>query len=136
MLKRVTVVFLGLLVLGACKGNRAKILEDASDQGSWRMDGTLIRQYDITLTQAYDSILQLAKDQEWRVTDRSSSPYGADIDAVADDGKLPIEFSVWAPANKAVEIGVKYAGGDRIESIRVFEQLDKFLPKKDDAAAK
>lgn len=136
MLKRLAVAVLAVLVLAACKGHRLKVMEDASDQGSWRMDGTLIRKYHVTLTEAYDAIVQLAKNEDWRVTKRSSSPYGAQVHAVTQEGDTPVRFEVWAPAGKAVEVGVEYDGGDRIQSIRVFEKLEKILLKKDTSQEK
>lgn len=117
-------------LLAGCRGDRATtFIERPTEAGRWRMDGTLIRSYDVTLTQAYDAILALAKDKDWIVRETESDDYTAGIDVKTRD-LVEINFDVWAPPGKATDIGIEYAGGDRVGSIKIFDDLERVLPGK------
>ena len=125
------VAILSAVFLGGCQGERITGFEKATDDGQWRFDGTLIRSYNVTLTQAYDSALKLAKSKHWIVSETDSGEYKAHITARTVE-HVKITFDIWAPPNKATDIGIGYGGatGDKIGSTHVFDDLERVLPGK------
>jgi hypothetical protein len=123
-------VFVSAAALTGCRGDRVTtFIEQPTDERRWRVDGTLIRSYNVTLQQAYDSVLKLADRKKWVVTDTASGQYTADID-VRTVERVEINFDIWAPPGKATDIGIEYAGGDKIGSAAVFSDLERYLPGK------
>jgi hypothetical protein len=124
------VTLAGLTFLGACSsGERfgSGIVETATPDGRWRdVDGTLIRSYNVSLQGAYDAVAKLAKDQGWTAKPQSGA-HEAEFDIVTADN-VAIGIDIWAPAGKATDIGVRYGKGDRFQSVRIFELLEKELP--------
>lgn len=116
--------------LVGCEGERpGSVFDQTSADGRLRLDGKLIRSYDVTLEQSYDSIIALAKNKNWLVRKTSVDTHTAEISVKSRD-QIDIQFSVWAPANMSTDIGIKYSGGDKIGSIQVFEELERILPGK------
>lgn len=121
-----------VVVIGAlgCQGERpGAIFDETTPDGRWRIDGTLIRSYNVTLMQAYDSIHALAAGKNWLIRKSETSTHTSHI-SIKTRELVEIEFSVWAPANSATDIGIEYAGGDKIGAIRVFDELERILPGK------
>lgn len=124
--------FIGLLLVGVtgCRGERlTSVVEQPTAEGRWRADGLLIRSYNVTLGQAVDSITDLAQRKRWLIVRVVHDEHTADVDVKTSE-LVEINFDIWAPAGKATDIGVEYGGGNRIGSIRVFDDLERVLPGK------
>lgn len=118
------------VAVGGCQTERVgSYFETSTSEGRWRTDGYLIRSYQVTLGQAADAVLALARKNRWLLIDDRRDQTGAGIVTKTHE-LVEISFDIWAPPDKATDIGIKYAGGNRPGSIRVFQELERRMPGK------
>ena len=118
------------LALG-CSGERTfKRLEQITDQGRWTIDDTLIRTYDVSLEQAYESAVTLFKDSGWQIKKRGSEVAEARVQGETIAGDF-VRIEIWALKGEATAIGVRYSNeGDHVESAKILDKLEATLPGK------
>ena len=118
------------LALAGCGGDRiSSVLDEPSSDGRWRPDGVLIRSYNVNLEEAAAAVRKLSQSKHWFLLGDDRTEHKAYI-RVKTREMVRIEFRIWAPANKATEIGIRYMGGDRAGALRTFENLETLLPNK------
>ena len=126
----IAIVITGATALAGCQGDRwSSVVDQATPEGRWRPDGVLIRSYNVTLDQAADAVLALAQGEGWLIISERRGERSAHVNAKTRQ-LVAIDFSVWAPVDRATEIGIEYGGGNRAGSILMFEDLERLLPGK------
>jgi len=129
MKTKVIAMVIAAAAAAGCAGMRfsAPGLEKRTEQGVWRVDGALIRTYDISLAEAFDSIDQMCKENAWIITGRDLEPREAGVEAYTRN-QNKIEFQIWAPPGRPTDIGIEVDGGEQDRSAEVFAALEPYLP--------
>jgi hypothetical protein len=93
-------MFLALVLLAGCQGDRwSSVIDQPTPEGRWRPDGVLIRSYNVTLDEAADAVLSLARDKRWLVITESREDRSATA-RIKTRELVEIYFGVWAPAGR------------------------------------